>query len=91
MNNKWYKGIGQGNNQLKNDRKKLLLECEPALVLLKQILQDELAIVHKTACDNKEFENISWPYKQAYLQGEASRLIRIINLLDLNKAGEINE
>ncbi len=72
----WFKGLSQAE---KEDRKKFLLSHKQTFDTLKEVLENGF---HKV---DPNYDNASWAYKQADVNGANRMLQDIINLIDIKE------
>jgi hypothetical protein len=56
-----------------------------ALGRLLEIIEDEERVLESSSFSLKDFDTPSWAYKQAYINGEKSRLKKLKELIDFIK------
>jgi hypothetical protein len=76
----WYRGC-LNNEELKKERKALLLASTPALNVLKDILIDQLKTLEANEIATDVYNTPSWAYAQADINGCKRTYKRIIDLL----------
>jgi hypothetical protein len=63
------------------DFKKLVLNSQVVLGKLSQILDDEERNLDRQEASVEDFNSSAWPYKQAFRNGERSRIRKMRDLL----------
>ena len=76
----WLKGLTGTDRE---EMKKLVLNSEKVLDKLKEILYNMQ--VKKSEVSLEDYDNPSWSHRQAHLNGEASALRRVVEILTIKE------
>lgn len=79
MNSKWY--LGCSTEEDKKERAALILACRESLVVLRKVLEADIASVELTMSDLKAYSNAAWPYLQADKLGSLRAYNAILAIL----------
>jgi ABC-type microcin C transport system duplicated ATPase subunit YejF len=80
---RWISHLSRADQDTKKNFEAAVRNSTTALGRLKDILQEDLDSIDRAETAEKQFEDPNWSHKQAYWNGQRSKVLNLLKLVNL--------